>query len=149
MIFRSRVNREVQTVNWDAGKEGAAETGVRRGLKMAHNYRELEAKKAQKPRIGEGRLPWSANREFVIFGLQKSNVSVHNVHFMVYAPLSFVSNLFVCFRFWGGCFCFMGHTLWFFVRQMMQEMSAELWLPEPEARTAGTISKGPISEPEV
>ena len=31
-----RVNREVQTVNWEAGKEGAAETGVKSGLKKAH-----------------------------------------------------------------------------------------------------------------
>ena len=28
---RSCVNREVQTVNWEAGKEGAAETGVKMG----------------------------------------------------------------------------------------------------------------------
>ena len=34
---RSRVNREVQSVNWEAGKEGAAETGIKRGLKKAHN----------------------------------------------------------------------------------------------------------------
>ena len=33
---RGRVNREVQTVNWEAGKEGAAETGVKSGLKKAH-----------------------------------------------------------------------------------------------------------------
>ena len=33
---RRRVNREVQTVNWEAGKEGAVETGVKRGLKKAH-----------------------------------------------------------------------------------------------------------------
>ena len=32
---RSRVNREVQTVK-EAGKEGAAETGVKSGLKKAH-----------------------------------------------------------------------------------------------------------------
>ena len=34
--IRSRVSREVQTVKWEAGKEGAAETGVKRGLKKAH-----------------------------------------------------------------------------------------------------------------
>ena len=31
--------------------------------------------------------PWSANRELGIFSLQNSSVSVHNVHFIVYAPL--------------------------------------------------------------
>ena len=34
--FRGRVNREVQTVNWEAGKEGAVETGVKSGLTKAH-----------------------------------------------------------------------------------------------------------------
>ena len=33
---RGRVNREAQTVNWEAGKEGAAETGVKSGVKKAH-----------------------------------------------------------------------------------------------------------------
>ena len=33
---RGPVNREVQTVNWDAGKKGAVETGVKRGLKKGH-----------------------------------------------------------------------------------------------------------------
>ena len=33
---RRRVNREVQTVNWEAGKKGAVETGVKSGLKKAH-----------------------------------------------------------------------------------------------------------------
>ena len=32
---RGRVNREVQTVNWEAGKKGAVETGVNSGLKKA------------------------------------------------------------------------------------------------------------------
>ena len=36
MIDRGRVNREVQTVNWEAGKKGAVETGVKSGLKKAH-----------------------------------------------------------------------------------------------------------------
>ena len=35
-ISRGRVNREVQTVNWGAGKKGAVETGVKSGLKKAH-----------------------------------------------------------------------------------------------------------------
>ena len=50
---RERVNREVQTVNWEAGKKGAVETGVKSGLKKGIN-RELEAKKAHKPWIREG-----------------------------------------------------------------------------------------------
>ena len=33
---RERVNREVQTVNWEAGREGAVERGVKSGLKKAH-----------------------------------------------------------------------------------------------------------------
>ena len=33
---RGRVNREVQTVNWEAGTKGAVETGVKSGLKKAH-----------------------------------------------------------------------------------------------------------------
>ena len=33
---RGRVNREVQTVNWEAGKKGAVETGVKSGLKKAY-----------------------------------------------------------------------------------------------------------------
>ena len=36
LFSRGCVNREVQTVNWEAGKEGAAETGVNSGLKKAH-----------------------------------------------------------------------------------------------------------------
>ena len=32
----SRINREVQTVKWEAGKEGAAETGVKMGPEKAH-----------------------------------------------------------------------------------------------------------------
>ena len=31
-ICRGRVNREVQTVNWEANKKGAVETGVKSGL---------------------------------------------------------------------------------------------------------------------
>ena len=38
-----------------------------------------------KPWIREGRLPWSANREIGTFNLQNSSVSVHSLHFMVYA----------------------------------------------------------------
>ena len=81
-----RVNREVQTVNWEAGQEGAVETGVKRGLKSRID-RELEAKIAHKPWIMEGAKPWSANREFGTFSLQDSSVSVHNVDFMVCPPL--------------------------------------------------------------
>ena len=29
LYIRGRVNREVQTVNWETGKEGAVETGVK------------------------------------------------------------------------------------------------------------------------
>ena len=36
-IYRSRVNRDVQTVNWEAGKEGAAETGVKPWMREALN----------------------------------------------------------------------------------------------------------------
>ena len=36
IIFVWMVNREVKTVNWEAGKEGAVETGVKRGLRKAH-----------------------------------------------------------------------------------------------------------------
>ena len=35
-VFRGRVNREVQTVNWEAGKKGVVVTGVKSGLKKAH-----------------------------------------------------------------------------------------------------------------
>ena len=34
--YWGRVSREVQTVNWEAGKEGAVETGVKSGVKKAH-----------------------------------------------------------------------------------------------------------------
>ena len=37
--FRRHVNREVQTVNWEAGKEGAVEANVKRGLQKAHKAR--------------------------------------------------------------------------------------------------------------
>ena len=33
---RGRVNREVQTLNWEAGKKGVVETGVKSSLKKAH-----------------------------------------------------------------------------------------------------------------
>ena len=35
-LHRQRANREVQTVNWEGGGEGAVERGVKRGLKKAH-----------------------------------------------------------------------------------------------------------------
>ena len=50
---RGRINREVQTVNWEAGKKGAVETGVKRGLKKAHKPW-IRGKKAHKPWIREG-----------------------------------------------------------------------------------------------
>ena len=40
-----------------------------------------------------GAKPWSANRELGTLSLQNSSVSVHNVRFMVYAPLKFVSKV--------------------------------------------------------
>ena len=36
IFTRERVNREVQTVNWEVGKEGAVETGVKSSLQRAH-----------------------------------------------------------------------------------------------------------------
>ena len=57
VVNRSRVNREAQTVNWEACKEGAAETGVKRGLKRCIN-REIEAGwRAQTVNWG-GAKPW-------------------------------------------------------------------------------------------
>ena len=35
-VIQERANREVQTVNWEGGREGAVERGVERGLKKAH-----------------------------------------------------------------------------------------------------------------
>ena len=65
-------------------QKGGFETGLKRRIN-----RELEAKKAHKPWIREGRSPWSANRELGTFHLQNSSVSVHSLHFMVCAPLRF------------------------------------------------------------
>ena len=36
VVFRRRANREVQTVNWEGGGEGAVERGVKSSLKKAH-----------------------------------------------------------------------------------------------------------------
>ena len=36
MVNRRRANREVQTVNWEGGGEGAVERGVKSGLEKAH-----------------------------------------------------------------------------------------------------------------
>ena len=88
---RGRVNREAQTVNWEAGKKGAVETGVKSGLKKARKPWIRGKKGAQTPWIREGRLPWSANRELGIFHLENSSVSVHSLHFMVCAPLKRLS----------------------------------------------------------
>ena len=79
-ICRSRVNREVQIVNWEAGGEGAAETGVNRDLKR-HTRRELEAKIAHKPWISEG-----LNREV---HPQNSSVPVHSGTFHGLCTLDF------------------------------------------------------------
>ena len=53
---RGRANREVQTVNWEGGGEGAV--GLSRGVSRAawkrRINRYLEAKKAHKPWIREG-----------------------------------------------------------------------------------------------
>ena len=46
-LNRGRTNREVQTVNWEADKKGAVETGVKRGLKKAHKPRIRGKKGAQ------------------------------------------------------------------------------------------------------
>ena len=35
-MVRGCVNREVQTVNWEARKKGIAETGIKSGLKKAN-----------------------------------------------------------------------------------------------------------------
>ena len=51
---QSRVNREVQTVNWEAGKEGAAETGVERGLKRAHEPWKKRPKWRTNRELGKG-----------------------------------------------------------------------------------------------
>ena len=54
---RERVHREVQTVIWEAGKEGAADSVPRQVSRWAWRRRinrELEAKKAHKLWISEG-----------------------------------------------------------------------------------------------
>ena len=50
---RRRANREVQTVNWEGGGEGAVERGVKSSLKKAHKPW-IRGKKAHKPWIREG-----------------------------------------------------------------------------------------------
>ena len=84
-------------------KKGLPRQVSRGAWKMPIN-RELEAKRAHKPWIWEGRLPWSANRELGTFSLQNSSVSVHNVHFMVCAPLmvQFLGGRFGFFFFCSG-----------------------------------------------
>ena len=84
---QGRVNREVKTVNWEAGKEGAAETGVKKGLKKAHEPWIRSKNAARIVNWGRAR-PWSANRELGTFHPPNSSVSVRNVHFMVCAPLT-------------------------------------------------------------
>ena len=51
---RGRVNREVQTVNWEGGGEGAVERGVKSSLKKAHFNRELEEKRRTNREIVRG-----------------------------------------------------------------------------------------------
>ena len=82
-----------QTVKCKLWTERLAEKGLSRGvsrggLKKAHKPYELEANKAHKPWIREGRLPWSANHELGTFSLENSSVSVHSLHFMVCAFLN-------------------------------------------------------------
>ena len=45
--IRRRANREVQTVNWEGGGEGAVERGVKSSLKRAHRPRIRGKKGAQ------------------------------------------------------------------------------------------------------
>ena len=82
-----------QTVKCKPWTERVAEKGLSRGVSRAawkrRINRELEGKKAHKPWTREGRSPWSANRELGTFHLENSSVSVHSLHFMVCAPLSF------------------------------------------------------------
>ena len=82
-----RVNREVQTVNWEAGKKEAVETGVKSGLKRAHKPWIRGQKGAQTVNYG-GAKPWSANREIGTFSLEYSSDSVHSLHFVVCMPLN-------------------------------------------------------------
>ena len=86
-LVRGRVNREVQTVNWEAGQKGAVETGVKSGLKKAHKPW-IRGKNGTQTVHWGGANPWSADCELGTFYLQNSSVSVHNVHFMVCAPLT-------------------------------------------------------------
>ena len=86
-LHQRRANREVQTVNWEGGREGAVERGVKSSLKKAHKPWIGGKKGAQTVNWG-GAKPWSANREFGTFDLQNSSVAVHSLHFMVCAPLT-------------------------------------------------------------
>ena len=80
-----RANREVQTVNWEGGWEGAVERGVK-SPKKAHKPW-IRGKKGAQTVNKRGAKTWSANREFGTFNLENSSVSVHSLHFMVCAPL--------------------------------------------------------------
>ena len=68
-------------------KKGAVETGVKRDLKKVHKPWIGGKNSAQTVNEG-GAKPWSANRELGAFKIPDSSVSVHNVHFIVYAPLN-------------------------------------------------------------
>ena len=87
--IRGCENREVQTVNWEGGKEGAVERGVKSSLKKAHKPWIRGAKKARTPWIREGRKRREVQKpcELGTSSLENSSVSVHSLHFMVCAPL--------------------------------------------------------------
>ena len=54
LFSRARKPREVQTVNWEAGKKGAVVTGVKSGLKKAHKPWIRGKKGAQNRELGRG-----------------------------------------------------------------------------------------------
>ena len=54
LITRGRVNREVQTVNWEAGKEGGCRDRCQEGPEKGTINREFKAKMEHKPWIREG-----------------------------------------------------------------------------------------------
>ena len=103
----------MQTVNWEAGKEGAAETGVKRGLTRVEGL----------------------NREVQtgIFSLQNASVSVHNVRFIVYSgvrgPPQFLKK---APRMQGKIKIFHGVSHQF--RESLWELLRELWLSHCSSR---------------
>ena len=89
ILSRSRINGEVQTLNREAGKEGAVsvETGVKRGLKKAHWLWIRGSNSAQTVNWG-GAKPWSAHRELGIFHLQNHHVYPNSVQQIVSGELA-------------------------------------------------------------